>query len=216
MPVSVSEQFLEVFPRPFLATIPGILLMSYAEAERMALQFETPEAHDLRPIARRAFIEQSLRATARHHGLAADALPNDAGNCFHTFVECAPFTLTESVVTSPEVVVRRAVFRDAYSRRNLELDLFVDDREPAVMDRPEKLYGIILHGPHPKEPSRPGFAWVRFPHPGFDAYYPEHVDLQRLAAGKTIAPEIPQSEVQDNVGVEIAEHLRKLREQSEG
>lgn len=213
MPSSVAQQFLDVFPHAFLIKIPHIVTMSYAEAERIAMQFEAPEAHDLRPIVRRAFVEQALRATAQYHGLRAEARENEIGNCYHTFVESPPFSLTESAVPSPETVVRWSIFREGYSRQNENLSLFGEEDSGAAADQ---LYGIVLHGPHPKEWEKPGFVWVRFPVPGLDGYFPERIDLQRLAEGRYVDLDVPQSEVEDEVAIEIAEHLRKLREAGEG
>jgi hypothetical protein len=148
-----------------------------------------------------------LMQSSERYGLTAVLRPNEIGNCYHSYVQAPPFSLTESCVGSPGEVVRRAVFREGYSQANTQLVLFEEEVTEVELTRP--VYAVILHGPHPQQRQRPGFMWVRYPHPGFDAYLPERLDLQALVKG-TMDFEVPQDTVEERLELAWAEQARAL------
>lgn len=140
---------------------------SYEAAFAKCSEWPDPEAHDLRPHERRAFVETGLRDVAGRYGAVASAQPNCIGNCNHTEIRFGPVILTASFVETPNTVVRSAEFRKTFARSN-QLYLFESPAPPSFDD---PLYCILLHGVS-DDPRKPHFIQIRFPTPDCEGYVP--------------------------------------------
>lgn len=200
------EIFRDCYPDAFLEQTAGTLTHAYAAADRFARRFDWPERHDIQRLVQRVFFEGPWRTLARRHGLVAEAKPNAIANCFHTYVQAGPVSLTASFVESPSALVRRAVFRSGYASRT-QGDLFLPD-EPA---QPlTSLYSILLHGAERHEPGVPAFMHVRFPLPDCKAYFDGVVDLSRIFphAASTVEP-TPEEEIEESFAIALRQGVVK-------
>ena len=98
--------------------------------------------------------------------------PNASKNCSHVELVNGTLRMTASAVRNKSEVVRSAVFRHTLARPNLQLDLF-NPVEPAPVDG--DYYAILLHGPDPRNQSRPAFFQLAFPVP--EGGYVDVIDL---------------------------------------
>jgi hypothetical protein len=198
--------FRDSYPELFLEQTAGTLSHAYAAADRFARRFEWPEGHDIRRLVQRVFFEGPWRALARRHDLMAEAMPNAIANCFHTYVQAGPVSLTASFVDSPSALVRRAVFRSGYAART-QGDLFLPDEAPPPVT---SLYSILLHGAARREPALPAFMHVRFPVPDCRSYFDGVVDLGRLFpnAAATVDP-TPEEEIEESFEIALRQGLAK-------
>lgn len=161
MEVSVREVFNGCVPGEFTERTVRLLFTDYERASRVAEELSArPEGHDLLPHLRRAFIEQDLRALAqRFAGVTASPELNGSRNSYHTKVVMGSVVLTESCVDSPQSLPRRAEFRLGYSQLQWALFPFDELETPLT----PYVYAVLLHGPDPRNPSRPSFAHIAFP-----------------------------------------------------
>lgn len=175
MATRLRQAFFDNVPDGFLLDSGRAIISAYRTAHvRCEELFEASEAHDALPIVRRGLIEQDWRSIARRHaGVRADAVPNVARTSYHTTVTCGAVTLTQSAVPHPQAIVREARFREGYAE-TLQYTLFPNVEEKFVES--DALYGVLLHGPHPKDRSIPGFIHVAFPAADW-SYYVDRIDI---------------------------------------
>jgi hypothetical protein len=197
------------YPEIFLEQTSGTLTHAYAAADRFARRFDWPEGHDIRRLVQRVFFEGPWRALAQRHGLAAEAKPNAGHNCFHTYVQAGPVSLTASFVDRPHTIVRRAVFREGYAATT-QADLFRQDEPLPPLT---SLYSILLHGADRREPGQPSFMVVRFPTADCKSYFEDRMDLlgRYPHAAASVDP-VPEEEIEERFDVELRKEILK-REQ---
>ena len=166
---AIRAMFHTEVPDDLLTDTGRCLLAAYREAfNQVREEFPGEEARDLFPLLRRAMFERNWRtAMGRRKGVRADAVQNEAGNCFHTRVSIGRVVLTASAVETPEALVRDAIFRKTLAESN-QPHLF---RGRSVPPKDAMLYGIVLHGPAGAGllPA-PMFLRVSFPSMDLDEY----------------------------------------------
>lgn len=174
--------FFESVKDPLLQDCVRVIFADYRRARQSSDEMfgstSSPESHDTLPLIRRGFIEQDLRAVAnRHDGVSATAALNNGNNCYHTQIVSGRVLMTESVVDSHVEIVRLAKFRQGYAETyQLALGLDGEDVEHERPPSDAPIYAILIHGPHPKNLSLPGFVHVVFPS-GDCSHYVGRIDL---------------------------------------
>lgn len=180
-PADYVELVNKTMPAGYIRDLVNLVVRSYRSADEYSRDnFSAPVARDLRPLLRRANIEEGWLALAvRHSGVVAISLPNRVGSAFHTVVRCGTIVLTASKVDGPEDVPRHALFRKTYAKQpQLVLDL------PGVLPPPvvqlaneaDGLYALLTHGPAEDDPGVPAFVALGFPTADCSAYV-ARVDL---------------------------------------
>jgi len=156
----LERKFFDAFPDRFLGSLIRLLAHNYKTTHDRCKEYPHSEAHDLRPHLRRAEIERDVRdLTTRYPDIQADAEANRRGTSFYTLVSSNRIVLTLSAVAHPNILVRRACFRETYAQSS-QLEMFTTRREPPPG---AKIYALLLHGPDRKDPSRPAFMHIAFP-----------------------------------------------------
>ncbi len=159
----IARQFLRAYSDDFLQDGIRLLHTAYRGShEECRSSHAAPEAHDLYPHVRRARIEGQLRGLARMHGITASAERNHAGTSNYTLLTSGNVLLTANAVDHPNVIVRRAVFRETFARAS-QLKLFGDEEVPEQPSKGPLLYAILLHGPDVLNRAVPEFAHIVFP-----------------------------------------------------
>lgn len=198
------ELFERSYPERFLEQTAGTLTQAYAAADRFTRRLQRPEGHDIRRLVQRVFFEGPWRALAQRHGLVAEAKPNAIRNCFHTYVQAGPVSLTASFVDAPRTVVRRAVFREGYAATT-QADFF---RQDVPLPQLTSLYSILLHGAVHREPAQPAFMVVRFPTTDCTAYFDERLDLlARYPNAASSVDPVPEEEIEEEFDVELRREI---------
>ena len=127
-------------------------------------RFPWQEAHDVRPILRRADFEYRWRMVAqRYSGMIAEVASNNAKNCFHTRIKYGQVIITQSYVDAYVKTIRKADFRDGYARSDAAY-LFPDMNPPAPA-KSSPVYAVMMHDSDPMDPSRPHYVDIVFPNP---------------------------------------------------
>jgi hypothetical protein len=138
------------------------LYQAYEQATELAgSSFMVPEAHDLLPHLRRAFMEQNWRTKMKLlPGVIAESAKVKGGGNFYTKATYDQrLTLTVSSADAPWCLPRHAVFRVGYAA-GVQLDLFEKPLEK--VDGP--FYAIITHGPATGDSELPlDFCQIGFP-----------------------------------------------------
>jgi len=202
------SMFWEAFPRDFMRQVLMCLRDAYPIASYQAYSgHEQPEADNLRPFLRRAYIEENLRHIARPFSATVTATAKRGNSNWwnHTLVECGSVSFTESTVFQPDQIVRWSRDRDQYSADNRQKLLFDERVEPSE----KSLYGILLHGREGMDRAKLGFAVVRFPLPKVAGYYESRIDLLKEFPGIVDDMAKPQSEsdpteqIGDDIDIDI-------------
>jgi hypothetical protein len=154
-----------------------IVFKGYRKAGEHSEEYFAPqEAHDMRPLLRRSFIDQDIRRAAREFPSAvATAVLNCASNCYHTEVRFPRVVLTFSAVEGPETPVRDAQFRLAYANE-YQLPMAPINELGSTLPTEGAVYALAIHGPNPRQRGLPGFMHVVFPRPDC-AEYSARIDL---------------------------------------
>ena len=121
--------FREHVPRGFLREMLVTVYDCYADAyDQCKSLFEREEAINMRPLHRRALIEQALRKTAkRFDGVVATVVNGIVGDngqlgwWYHTLIRCGPITLTQNTVGHANELARPSLFRQIYAATNPQL-----------------------------------------------------------------------------------------------
>jgi hypothetical protein len=154
----VTREFLPAYPDDFLQDVIRLLAAVYRGAyQDCRINYAEPEAHDLYPQVRRAMLEGQLRELARSHGITASAETNHGGTSFYTLLASNNVLLTANAVDHPNIIIRRAAYRETYARAS-QLKLFGEQPPKGPV-----LYAILLHGPDALNRARPEFAHIVFP-----------------------------------------------------
>ena len=147
-----------------------ILWMIYKDTPLLIEQiFLPPEARDIAPFMRRAIFEQSLRSKAnRIPGITATSEPTKGrGNSYTRIVGIdGRVILTSSYLRAKHEFPRKSEFREAYSQ-SPQLHLYKDNS----INPNGPFYGILAHGPNPKNRNELGFAFIGVP----DSEYAEFI-----------------------------------------
>ena len=162
----IKREFLEAYSDDVQQDILRLLANCYESAHQdCRLNHARPEAHDLYPHKRRAVIEGQLRELAGGYPeITAAAELNSKGTSFYTLLASGNVLLTANAVEHPNVIIRRAAYRETYARA-AQLKLFGDGKQPPGQQPLDGflLYAILLHGPDPLNEARPGFVHIVFP-----------------------------------------------------
>lgn len=155
----VKRDFHDSFPDEFLRDIVRLLATGYSGTyTECYASHEPPEARDLYPVQRRAFIEGQIRKLAEDYPeIRASPEQNSVKSHSYTLLRSKDVMLTVSAVPHHNERIRRAEFRETYARAS-ELKLF--DETPS---KGSLLYAILLHGPDPLNLAKPAFAHAVFP-----------------------------------------------------
>jgi hypothetical protein len=184
-----------------------LLLTCYAEAEIACrnLDLDESEADNTRWAIRRAKIEGGLRRIIIPPMTAEVVYGRDAAVPHpwnHTLITSGNVLITQCPVQTPDEVARPSFQREIYSLPNDERYLF-QEMQPLTVPNTNPLYAIIAHGRELGTVDQLGFAYVRFPRPGANAWYPERInvlsgspDFGREDGGQEI-DRVPEEDIRD-------------------
>lgn len=162
----VKRDFLESYSDDFLRDAIRLLATGYSGVHRECRDSHAhPEAHDLYPHQRRAFLEGQMRKLAESYPeIKASPEQNRKKTSFYTLLRSNNALLTINAVEHPGKIIRTAQFRETYARAS-ELKLFDEDPPNGSL-----LYAILIHGPDSLNPAQPAFAHIVFPDSAFTTY----------------------------------------------
>lgn len=126
---------------------------------------DSPEAKDLLPHLRRAYIETVFAEIAgrqRRKSIEVVTGRNRSDNA-HRIIKCGPLWITESKVESRYQMPREALFRQSYAEKSQLMLFEVNTHEEISGKGEEVLYGIVVHKPAPGLLGHPEFIDIVFP-----------------------------------------------------
>jgi hypothetical protein len=193
-------------PMAFLKALLQVAPQVYAEAHARTygdplFGRRSPEAHDLIGHERHALFQSRIPKIAEECGLSYAVALNSRGTSHYRLIRAGHFVLTASAVSSPNEQPRFAHFR----KRNANINRLLAQRVLAFMpmaevqsDKPAS-NGIIIHGPHAKNPKECGFMKIGIPSPSLTRWmFCESVEYL-IAAQLSEAATIASENVVDNV-----------------
>jgi hypothetical protein len=196
-PSAIQKFFLDTVPEKVLFDSARAIIGGYQEAFRYCREtFSPEEALDLYPHHRRAVVERNWRAGLQRHQLArTETARNAKDNCSHTEMIVGKTITTISAVSSPNEVVREALFRTGLAHSS-QAELFEVEEPP--LDG--FLYAIILHGPTAAGfLSAPAFIHVAFPDRECNRYVERFSLLRKFPALQSEIDKVPSVPVQRNL-----------------
>jgi hypothetical protein len=178
---------------------------NYKEASRHCYRtFQPAQAKDLSGSYRRAKIEDEWSGIAAlFPDVQVTICPYENLTGSYNELTCGQVKITQSCITSPDVVPRYAVFRKTLAE-NGQLDLFEYND---VDSERTFLYGILTHGVDSKSArrSRPAFARVQFPNQDCTEYVDDGIDLFKRF------PEIVSEYIAQPTMTEVRPQRRKTK-----
>lgn len=159
------------FSRPVQEALVKCVIHSYAIAWESCKKYLKEEAHDLLGFQRWIELRSQLRGLGgRFKEIETYTQPNGPAPSYHVVIDSEKIILTVSSVQSPWIMPRPASYRKEYAVQN-QLDLF------EKLSPNSKIFGLLIHGPNPKDRSKPAFLQVRFPDKDYESYIQHNIDL---------------------------------------
>ncbi len=146
------------------------MFQAYADSYEACKKFLKEEAHDLLGFQRWIEIRNQFRGLGgRFNEIETYTEPNGPAPSYHVVINSEKMILTVSSVQAPWIMPRPAAYRKEFAIQN-QYELW-----PKLPS--SKIFGILIHGPNPKDKSKPAFLQVRFPDKNYESYIQHNIDL---------------------------------------